>query len=389
MMVSSCSKWIKHMSTDWLKNHCTSIKKTKQAHAFLLRNHLFAENRVVSKLISFLAISEMGDLNYAHKIFTQIGNPDMFIWNTMIRGYSRNGNPSEAISFFYFMIRFGVAADNFTYPFVLTACARSLAPELGRRFHGEIVKVGLESDVFVLNSLIQMYANCGYSDAARRLFDGNPLRDVVTWNVMIGAYIERGFYEQAFTWFEELMKSDNVQPDAVTFLSLLSACAKSDNLEQGRLLHSYTKELDLEKNLRVGNAILDMYCKCGDLDSARELFDRMPERDVLTWTSMLSGLTTSGCFQESLVFFGQMQSEKIRPDGVTLVSVLSACAQTGALDQGKYIHILIDKYRIDHDIILDTALVDMYAKCGSIDFALQVFNNMRVRNVFTFPADEA
>ncbi|KAF8379417.1 hypothetical protein HHK36_028852 [Tetracentron sinense] len=371
---------------DLLKNHCTTMKKTKQAHAVLLRNHLFDENVAVSKLISFLALSELGDLNYARKIFIQIENPDMFIWNTMIRGHAKSHSPFEAISFYYFMIQSGVAPDNFTYPFVLMACARFPKLELGRRFHGEIVRIGLESDVFVLNSLIQMYANCGSFDAARRLFDENPLRDVVTWNVMIGAYINRGLYEQAFTWFEEMIQFYNIRPDAVTMLSLVSACTQLGNLERGRLLHSYSKELNLDKNLRVANAFLNMYCKCGDLESAEEIFYRLPERDVLTWTSMLSGLANSGYFQESLGLFRQMQCEKIRPDEVTLVSVLSACAQTGALEQGKYIHLFIDKYKVNCDIVLKTALVDMYAKCGNIDFALQVFNKMRVRNVFTWNA---
>ncbi|XP_043693541.1 pentatricopeptide repeat-containing protein At1g08070, chloroplastic-like [Telopea speciosissima] len=385
-MISSSSKWIKHLSTDWLwlRNHCTTVKKTKQAHAFLLRNRLFDENLAVSKLISFLAISESGKLDYARKIFTQIENPDMFIWNTMIRGYARSINPSEAISFYYLMVQSGVVADNYTYPFVLTACARLAAPELGRRFHSETVKIGLESDVFVLNSLIQMYANCRFLDVARRLFDGNPLRDVVTWNVMIGAYIDRGIYEQAFNWFEEMRQLDYIQPDSVTLLHLVSACTQLGNLEQGRLLHFYSKELALDTNLRLCNAILDMYCKCGDLESAMEVFDSMPERDLLSWTSLLSGLTNSGHFIEALHFFGQMQSVNIRPDEITLVTVLSACAQTGALDQGKYIHLLIDRYKVNRDIILETALVDMYAKCGNINFSLQVFNKMRVKNVFTW-----
>ncbi|KAL6005576.1 hypothetical protein ACLOJK_006143 [Asimina triloba] len=304
----------------------------------------------------------------------------------MIRGYVKGGNPYEAVSFYDLMIRSAVVPDKFTYPFVLTACARSRDPNGGRRFHAEVLKLGLESDAFVLNSLIQMYASCGLFDAACGLFDGNPCRDVVSWNTMIGGYVRAGFYHRAFDCFEEMKQINEVQPDTATMVSLVSACAQLGDLDRGRLLHSFSKELGLETNLHLGNAVLDMYCKCGDLVSARQLFYDMPERDMLTWTSMISGLASSGHFQESLVLFRRMQCEKIQLDEVTLVCVLSACAQTGALDQGKYVHLLIERYRVDGDVVLETALVDMYAKCGSIDLALQVFHKMTVKNVFTWNA---
>ncbi|XP_073101629.1 pentatricopeptide repeat-containing protein At2g29760, chloroplastic [Elaeis guineensis] len=380
------SLWIKHLPKDWLAKHCTSIPKCKQAHAVLLRAAIFHDNHFASKLISFLSVSPSGDLNYARKIFSQLDSPDVFIWNTMIRGHAKGLNPSDALSFFHLMVHSGVAAEHHTYPFVLTACARLQAPELGMRFHGETVKAGLESDVFVLNSLIQMYANCRFFEAAHKLFDGNPSRDVVSWNVMIRGYVHGGLCQQAFDWFEE-MKAKNVGPDAVTVISLVSACSRLGDLERGRSLHLYSSELGfLTNNLKLSNAILDMYCKCGDLVSAWKFFDEMDERDSVTWTTMISGLANSGSFQEALELFGLMQREKVRPDEVVLVVVLLVCAQMGALDQGKYIHLLIDRYKVKRDIVLETALVDMYAKCGALDFALQIFGKMKERNVFTWNA---
>ncbi|OVA19803.1 Pentatricopeptide repeat [Macleaya cordata] len=383
-MISSNSKWIKNVSVNWLKTHCTTIIKTKQAQAFLLRNHLFQEKFASSKLISFLALSESGNLNYAHRIFNQIENPDMFIWNTMIRGYSRSPYPFESISLYNLMIQSGVVPDNFTCTFALTACARLQEIKFGRRVHCVIVKIGFQLDVFVLNSLIQMYGNCGSFDDARTLFDEIPVRDVVTWNVIIGAHVNGGFYQEAFDLFKKMRETDNIEPDEVTILSMVSACTQSGNLEQGLILHSYSNEVGFEKNIHLCNAIIDMYCKCGDLGSAQILFESMIKRDILTWTSMISGLANSGYFRESLVLFGQMQFEKIKPDEVILVSVLSACAQIGALDQGKYIHLLMLRYKVKQDVVLETALVDMYAKCGSMDLGLQVFNKMKTKNVFTW-----
>ncbi|KAI3934208.1 hypothetical protein MKW92_006535 [Papaver armeniacum] len=372
------------VSMNWLKTQCTSIMKTKQAHAYLLRNQLFQENFASSKLISFLALSQSGNLSYAQKIFHQIENPDMFIWNTMIRGYSRSPYPFESISLYSLMIQSCVAPDNFTYTFTLTACAQLKEAKFGKRLHCEIIKNGFQLDVYVLNSLIQMYANSGSYESARMLFDENSARDVVTWNVIIGAHVSGRFYEDAFDLFKKMRETKSIEPDEVTVLNMVSACAHTGNLEQGGILHSYSQEKGFEKNIHLSNAIIDMYCKCGDLGSAQILFGSMIERDILTWTSMISGLVSAGYYRESLVLFGQMQLENINPDGIILVSVLSACAHIGALDQGKYIHLLILRHKVKLDIVLETALVDMYCKCGSMDLALQVFRKIKTKNAFTW-----
>lgn len=284
------------------------------------------------------------------------------------------------------MIVSGFRPDNYTYPFAVGACGRLQLIEMGRRFHSEILKNGFGSDLFVVNSLIQFYGSCGSIRCACKVFDGTPVRDVVTWNLMINAYIGRRLLRQSFDLFEDMMNLENIKPDDVTIISLVSACTQVGDLERGDLLCSYAKEFGLDRNISVLNAILDMYCKCGDLESAKLMFNSMPKRDVLSYTSMLSGLANLGYYQESLALFRKVQSEKIEPDEIMLVNVLSACAQTGALDRGKYIHLLIDRLKINCDVVLGTALVDMYAKCGALRLALQVFENLRTRNVFTWNA---
>ncbi|WOK99016.1 pentatricopeptide repeat-containing protein [Canna indica] len=377
------SEFIEHLS-----RHCTSVAKCKQAHAFLLRTALLDDLHCASKLLSFLAVAPSGDLRYASRLFAHLRRPpDLFLWNTMIRGHARGPDLSAALSCFRLMLRAGLAPDHHTYPFVLAACARSRALEQGMRFHGETMKVGLDSDVYVLNALLQMYTRCGCFGAAHKLFDGNSHRDVVSWNVMMRGYLLAGFFEDALHLLQE-MKEMDVNPDDVTLISLVSACSQSGDLNRGQWLHSYANERGLvKKSLNLGNAILDMYCKCGDLQSAQSIFMEMDEKDLLTWTTMISGLAKSGLYQEALGLFGRVQQfEKVKPDEVILVTMLSVCAHIGALDQGKYIHLLIDRYRVNRDVALETALVDMYAKCGAVDFALQVFEEMRERNVFTWNA---
>ncbi|KMZ71939.1 Pentatricopeptide repeat protein [Zostera marina] len=375
-------------SSEWLKQNCTSLRRCRESHALLLRSGLFDHHLYVSKLISFLVTTTTHSFNYAHKIFTTVTSPDLFIWNTMIRGFARSSNPLTSISFFHLMINSGVAPDHHTYPFVLTACARLFSLQLGQTFHAMVIKVRLDSDIFVLNSLMKMYNDCGRHGYARRLFDDCSARDVVSWNVMIGGLINAGAHKDAFLLFDFMIKMDcPVRPDQITVISLVSACAQLGDYRRGRLIHSYIKDWELDLgNLRLGNAVIDMYCKCGDMSSAFNVFDEMYQVDVLTYTSMMSGLTASGRYQESLDLFREMQKEKVRPDDVAIVTVLSACARIGASEQGKYVHLLIERFQVRYDVVVETALVDMYAKCGNLDLALQVFHNMKLRNVFTWNA---
>ena len=198
---------------------------------------------------------------------------------------------------------------------------------------------------------------------------------------------EHGLFWQVFDWFEEMVREKRVEPDSVTMMSLVSACSQSGDLERGRWIYSCSEEkVFVKENLQLSNAIVDMYCECGDLASARELFEGMDECDVLTWTSVTAGSATAGSFGESLELFGRMQQESIRPDEVVTVAVLLACSQMGALDQGKYVHLLLERFKIRRDVVLETALVDTHAKCGSLDCVMQVFETMKERNVFTWNA---
>ncbi|KAJ6837979.1 pentatricopeptide repeat-containing protein-like [Iris pallida] len=377
------------MNPSWLKHHCTSVPKCKQAHAYLLRNSLLHDPQLSSKLISFLSLSPLGDLAYADHLFDQLPHRDLFLHNTMLRAHARSPDPSSAFPFLSLMSRSGVAPDHHTFPFALTACARAVLPSHGMALHATTVKLGFSSDLFVLNSLLQMYTACGYFDTARELFNNSPCWDVVTWNVMIKGCVGVGLFREAFCLFNEMVESETAA-DEVTVMSLVSACSKLGDLDRGKWLHCYSKEHGLlaRGKVNLSNAILDMYCKCRDLDSAKELFfdTGAEERDVFTWTAMISGSADCGEFREALELFRGMQREGVRPDQVVLVPVLSVCAQLGALDQGKYVHLLLERFKIKQDVVLETALVDMYAKCGDVELAMQAFETMRERNVFTWNA---
>ncbi|PON78429.1 DYW domain containing protein [Parasponia andersonii] len=216
---------------------------------------------------------------------------------------------------------------------------------------------------------------------ARCLFDEIPVRDVVAWNAVISGYGQSGQFEEALAFFQEMLKA-NVRPTDSTMVSVLSACAQSGSLELGNWVRSWVEGHGLGSNLRVVNALIDMYSKCEKLDRARDLFDGLKQRNVVSWNVMIGGYTQMSNYKEALALFHLMLRSDIVPNDVTLLGVLPACAHLGALDLGKWIHAYIDKnFRSLNNNSLWTCLIDMYAKCGNIEAAKQVFDGMKVRSL--------
>ncbi|KAB2616514.1 pentatricopeptide repeat-containing protein [Pyrus ussuriensis x Pyrus communis] len=389
-------------------DHCTSIKQLKQVHAQMLRTGLLFDPYSASKLITVCALSSFSSLDYARQVFDQIPQPNLYSWNTLIRAYASSTDPTESILVFLEMLyRCMESPNNFTYPFVIKAASELRVFELGRGFHGMVIKASLGSDVYILNSLVHFYGSCGDLDFAWRVFVKTTKKDVVSWNSMITAFAQGNCPEEALELFKE-MEAENVKPNDVTMVSVLSACAKKVDLEFGRWVCSRIERNEIGENLTLNNAMLDMYVKCGSIEEAKRLFDRMPEKDIVSWTTMLDGYAQSGNYDEAWRVFAAMPSQDIaawnvlissyeqsgkpkealapKPDEVTLVSTLAACAQLGAIDLGGWIHVYVKKQGMKMNCHLTTSLIDMYAKCGDLDKALEVFNSVERRDVFVWSA---
>lgn len=307
--------------------------------------------------------------------------------------------------------------DKFTFPFLIKAASELEELFTGKAFHGMVIKVLLGSDVFILNSLIHFYAKCGELGLGYRVFVNMPRRDVVSWNSMITAFVQGGCPEEALELFQE-METQNVKPNGITMVGVLSACAKKSDFEFGRWVHSYIERNRIGESLNLSNAMLDMYTKCGSVEDAKRLFDKMPEKDIVSWTTMLVGYAKIGEYdaaqgifdampnqdiaawnalisayeqcgkpKEALELFHELQlSKTAKPDEVTLVSTLSACAQLGAMDLGGWIHVYIKKQGMKLNCHLTTSLIDMYCKCGDLQKALVVFHSVERKDVFVWSA---
>lgn len=288
--------------------------------------------------------------------------------------YTQKGMHYNALKLFTEMITGRKCPpDNFTYPLVTKACSELSLLDVGVVVHGSAVVAGFESDSYVQNSLLAMYMNCGDKEAARRVFVVMKKRTVVSWNSMINGYFRNGCAEEALVVFDWMMNV-GVEPDCATVVSVLPACGCMKNLELGREVHAFVEEKGLRtKNITVSNALVDMYAKCGKMDEARLVFNKMSKRDVVTWTTMINGYILNGDARSGLELFRLMHHDGVRPNVVTLASILSACASLSLLMDGRCLHGWALRQKLENDVMVETALIDMYAKCKYVDHSLRVF----------------
>lgn len=392
------------------------MAELKQIQAHMTRKGLIFHVFPVSRIIAFCALSNYGDMNYARLVFDFIPNPNVYIWNTMIRGYSKADRPLMGISLFCKMVKEKVEMDERSFVFALKGIGQISGMGWGRGVHCRIYKVGFDSSVLVQNGLLQFYADSGCLSCAHQVFDESPMRDVVTWTAMIGGYVQRNDPDEALRLFEMMIMSSETVPNEITMITVLSACTLKGYLNLGRRMHCFIEKFNVKHTLNLMNALLDMYVKCGCLTTARRIFEEMEGKDVFSWTSMVNGYAKHGDLEMAWKFFHEMPVKNVVswnamiagcarnnqpkealelfqdmlkggliPIEATLVPVLSACAQSGCLELGKWIHehFLYQK-EIEFSASLGNALIDMYAKCGRIDIAEQLFNDMPNRDLVSW-----
>ncbi|XP_057417499.1 pentatricopeptide repeat-containing protein At1g08070, chloroplastic [Lotus japonicus] len=404
-----------------LLTKCNNIHTLKQIHTLFIKTGLHNTVFAQSKLIHFCAVSPSGDLSYAVSVAGKQQPPlNHFIWNTLIRGHALSSFPISSLHFYIRMLCYGLQPNSHTFPFLFKSCVDSRAAHEGKQLHAHAIKLALHSHPHVHTSIIHMYASVGelelarlvfdksslrdavsftvlvtgyvsmgYVDDARGLFDEIPDKDVVSWNAMIAGYVQSGRFQEALDCFRQMQEEENISPNEGTMVSLLSACGNLGLLEFGNWISSWIREHRHGSNLQLSNALIDMYAKCGEIDAARELFDgiELEEKDVISWNTMIGGYSCLGFYQEALALFELMLRSNVRPNDVTFLGILPACASLGALDLGKWVHAYIDKnLKSTSSASLWTSLIDMYAKCGCIEAAEQVFRSMHCRSLASWNA---
>ncbi|GAA0139430.1 hypothetical protein LIER_35091 [Lithospermum erythrorhizon] len=359
------------------------MKEMKEIHGQLTRlsphlspSHLTFLN---SRLLFFAATSNSGSLIYAQRIFRLIQNPNLFMYNAIIRAYACDiqNHISFHSLFLYKRMRYqNITPDSITINFLLKDCVKRTHNISGELIHSHVVKFGLCRDVYVQNGLIRFYAECGGIFYALKLFDDMPNRDIVscntiiigclregevdlaldlfmkmeeknviTWNSIITGFVQGGRPKEALILFDEMKEladhggglyNSVVHPDKITVACVLSACASVGAISHGESVHGYLKRSCLECDVVIGTALLDMYGKCGCIEKAMEIFKWMPIKDVLAWTAMISAYALHGYGEEAFETFREMVQTEIRPNAVTFVALLTACSHSGMVDQGRF-----------------------------------------------------
>nr|XP_004250591.1 pentatricopeptide repeat-containing protein At1g31430 [Solanum lycopersicum] len=388
---------------------CKSITKLKQIHAQVIILNFHKHIGILHKLLAFTTHDDT-DFNYAKKIFSCCENRTLFMYNVMIKGYVKTGQFKKPLYLFNELKIHGLFPDNFTYPFVFKAIGELKMVKGGEKIHGYVLKSGVLFDNYVGNSVMDMYGLFGYVESLNKVFDEMPNRDSVAWNILISGFVRCGRFQDAVVVYKKMREENAVKPDEATVVSTLSACTALKSLEIGREIHGYVVE-ELEFSLIIGNALVDMYCKCGclivareifddmpmknvicwtsmvlgyvnngQLDEARKLFERSPVRDLVLWTTMINGYVQFNCVDDAMDLFRSMQIQGIKPDKYTLVALLTGCAQLGALQQGEWIHDYMKENRITVTAVVGTALIEMYAKCGCIEKSKEIFDELEEKD---------
>ncbi|KAL7612364.1 hypothetical protein Lser_V15G09296 [Lactuca serriola] len=377
----------------------------KELHARLIKTHLNTDSSSIFPVIQSYSL-QPSKLQKTLFIFDQIERPTLSIWNILIRCVAQSDRPVFALHLFDEMRDRGLIGNNLTSIYVLKACGRAQDASYGGKIHAHSFKMGFRSYLYVCNSLIHMYASCKRLECAKRVFDEMPERDLVSWNSMICGYSQSNRYKEVLRLFDLLQEADLIA-DSVTMVKVISACINIGDKNIGLSMAKYIKDNTIKMDVYLGNTLIDMhgrhgsmdlarevfdemeernvvswnamisgYAKAGDLTDARKLFDKMPKRDVISWTTMITAYSQSSQFSDALTLFIDMMNTNIKPDEITVASVLSACAHLGSIDMGKSVHDYICKNNIKQDLYVGNSLIDMYCKCGSTEKALEVFGEM-------------
>ncbi|KAJ0974232.1 hypothetical protein J5N97_016197 [Dioscorea zingiberensis] len=324
-------------------HHPSALPTLETLHSHLDDRNLNSNPSIAIKLMR--AYAACGDTSVAREVFDGMPHKNIVFYNVMIRSYVNNSLYSNALLLFSEMgPRHGVKPDNYTFPCALKACSGSGNLCGGLQIHGSVLKLGLDSNLFVGNALITMYARCGTSAYAFQVFDSMTHRDAVSWNAMIAGYAQNQQFEQALEALKEMVELKGPRPDAGTMASILPAVLSTD---------------------------------ASNVEFVRSVFDQMLVKGLVSWNAMIAIYANNSMSKEAVELFSQMEIEGAEPDAITFASVLPACGELSALALGRRIHECIRWKRLLPNMVLENALMDMYANCGCLLAAREVFDNMQ------------
>ncbi|ESW18274.1 hypothetical protein PHAVU_006G027400 [Phaseolus vulgaris] len=346
------------------------LNRGMEIHKELINSGSLLDSFVSSALVEMYG--RCGHLEKALEVFELMPKKTVVAWNSLISGYGLRGDSISCIRLLKRMYNEGVKPTLTTLSSLLMVCSRSARLLEGKFVHGYIIRNRIQPDVFINNSLMDLYFKCGRVGLAENIFKLVPKSKVVSWNVMISGYVAEGKLFEALGLFSEMRKS-YVEPDAITCTSVLAACSQLAALDKGKEIHNLIMEKKFNNNEVVMGALLDMYAKCGAVDEAFSVFKCLPERDLVFWTSMITAYGSHGQAYEALKLFTEMLQSNVKPDRVSFLAVLSACGHAGLVDEGcHYFNQMINVYGIKPRVEHYSCLIDLLGRAGRLHEAYEI-----------------
>ncbi|XP_059633752.1 pentatricopeptide repeat-containing protein At2g13600-like [Cornus florida] len=406
------------VSSVFLQNHlvnmysnCGSIDDAYQVFLEIDFRNVFSWNTMIN------GFADLGRMGKAEQLFDEMPERDSVSWNSIMSGYFHNGQPEDAIKVFVLMIRdCNCFPDSLSLSCVMKACASLGHLNLAVQLHALAEKFGFGRDFFLESSIIDMYIKCGALNFAERvfsrtsnpslfcwnsmiygysklcgvgssldLFSRMPEHDAVSWNTIISILSQHGYGAQSLDMFIQ-MWIQGFRPNSMTYASALSACTGIYDLRWGLHLHARIIRMESSLDVYVGSGLIDMYAKCGCLESARRVFDMLPEHNAVSWTSLIGGLAHFGHEKEALALFKQMREVPVASDQFTLATILGVCSNLKDSSLGGQLHAYAINVGLDFYVPVGNAIVTMYSRCGNVQSASYTFELMPIRDIVSWTA---
>ncbi|XP_004296377.1 PREDICTED: putative pentatricopeptide repeat-containing protein At3g23330 [Fragaria vesca subsp. vesca] len=372
--------------------------QAKQLHAQILKTTPSPSPPDLSFLLSLY--SNLNLLRHSLTLFNSLPFPPTPIaWKSLIRCYASHCLFHHSLSCFITMKANNVSPDRHVFPSVLKCSASIGDLRFGEAVHANVVRSGVDVDLYTCNALMNMYAKVerfhahqvfdesphSSQSSVKKVFDTMPRRDVVSWNTVIAGEAQNGMYEEALARVRE-MGSAGLKPDGFTLSSVLPVFAEYVDVVKGKEIHAYVVRHGFDADVFIGSSLIDMYANCTRMEDSLKVFDLLRQGDSISWNSIIGGCVQNGMFDQGLVLFRRMLRAKTKPTDVSFSSIIPACAHLTTLHLGQQLHGYIIRGGFEDNIYVASSLVDMYAKCGNIKMARWIFDKMEHHDMVSWTA---
>ncbi|KAB1204286.1 hypothetical protein CJ030_MR8G020403 [Morella rubra] len=342
-----------------------ALLQGQQIHAQSLKFGYVSVSFVSNSLISMYM--NCGQCNDALSVYTSISEPNSVSYNALIAGLAENRLLEKGFEVFKLMHRQGYVVDRFTVVGALEICTDLGELAVGTALHAQTIKLELDSTPFVGNVIMSMYARFNCINEVEKVFGIVGEQDVISWNTFINAYSHCEDHAKGLSVFKEMASDRGVRPDDFTFTTVLAACAGIASIRHGKQIHAHRIRTRLYQDVGVGNALVNMYAKCGSIEYAFCVFNKMLHRNILSWNTMIAGFANHGLGGRALDLFEQMKAMGLKPDSSTFVGLLMACNHAGLVNEGEFIFSSMEEtYEISPDIQHFSCLIDMLGRAGRL-----------------------